>query len=256
MDGKYPVIRIVDGDQELFMESRGNWILTEYIGVGGWNNKDIALVKADGSGEIHNLTNSGYSEGSPQWVLDGKAMIFQSDRAGYRSHGSWGAESDAYIMFFDQEAYDRFRMSKEEIALADEDGKKKKKEDDSDKNDKEKEKEKKIKDLKFDLSDLEYRTIRLTPYSTNLGSTVLSKDGTKLYYIAPHAGSPALWMQDLKEYRNELKMPGIGWGSLDVDDDIKYAYLASGGAIQKLDIENGRLSDIAFEAFTQIVHKN
>ena len=248
MDGKYQY-SYVDGDQDYSWSPDGNWILTEYIGVGGWNNKDIALVKADGSGEIHNLTNSGYSEGSPQWVLDGKAMIFQSDRAGYRSHGSWGAESDAYIMFFDQEAYDRFRMSKEEIALADEDGKKKQKEDDSDKKDKEKEKEKKIKDLKFDLSDLEYRTIRLTPYSTNLGSTVLSKDGTKLYYIAPHAGSPALWMQDLKEYRNELKMPGIGWGSLDVDEDIKYAYLASGGAIQKLDIENGRLSAIAFEAF-------
>lgn len=47
-------------------------------------------------------------------------MVFMSDRAGYRSHGSWGAEDDAYIMFFDLDAYERFRMNKEERALYDE----------------------------------------------------------------------------------------------------------------------------------------
>ena len=57
-------------------------------------------------------------------------MIWESDRAGYRSHGSWGAESDVYIMFFDLEAYERFRLSKEEFALVKE------------KEDKEKEKDK------------------------------------------------------------------------------------------------------------------
>lgn len=48
-------------------------------------------------------------------------MIWSSDRAGYRSHGSWGAQDDTYIMFFDAEAYDKFRLSKEELALIDED---------------------------------------------------------------------------------------------------------------------------------------
>ena len=47
-------------------------------------------------------------------------MIWTSDRAGYRSHGSWGSEDDTYIMFFDAEAYDRFLMSKEETALVEE----------------------------------------------------------------------------------------------------------------------------------------
>ena len=46
-----------------------------------------------------------------------KSYAIFSDRAGYRSHGSWGAESDAYLMFFDLDAYDRFRMSKEEREL-------------------------------------------------------------------------------------------------------------------------------------------
>ena len=37
-----------------------------YIGNGGWNNQDIALVKADGK-EVHNLTNSGYSDSNGKW---------------------------------------------------------------------------------------------------------------------------------------------------------------------------------------------
>lgn len=47
-------------------------------------------------------------------------MIWNSDRAGYRSHGSWGSEDDTYIMFFDVDAYNRFLMSKEDIALLEE----------------------------------------------------------------------------------------------------------------------------------------
>ena len=43
------------------------------------------------SGEITNLTRSGYSDGSFRWALGGKAMTWESDKDGYRSHGSWGA---------------------------------------------------------------------------------------------------------------------------------------------------------------------
>ena len=78
------------------------------------------MVNASGNGEIHNLTQSGYNDSNAKWVLGGKAMIWESDRAGYRSHGSWGAESDIYIMFFDLDAYDRFRLNKEELALVEE----------------------------------------------------------------------------------------------------------------------------------------
>ena len=123
MDGKF-VYSYSDGDIDFTWSPDSKWLLSSYIGVGGWNNSDIALVNASGNGEIHNLTESGYNESNAKWVLDGKAMLFCSDRAGYRSHGSWGAEYDAYLMFFDLEAYERFRMSKEERALAKEEGRK------------------------------------------------------------------------------------------------------------------------------------
>ena len=116
LDGKYNY-SYSDGDQWYRWAPDSKWIVAKYISVGGWNNTDVALIKADGSGEITNLTESGYSDSNPRFVQDGKAMLWFSDRAGYRSHGSWGAHIDAYIMFFDSEAYDKFRMSNEELEL-------------------------------------------------------------------------------------------------------------------------------------------
>ena len=262
MDGKYQY-SYVDGDQTFAWSPDGKWLLSEYIGTGGWNNKDIALVKADGSGEIHNLTNSGYSEGSPRWVLGGKAMLFQSDRAGYRSHGSWGAESDVYITFFDREAYDRFRMNKEELALLEEKEKAEKEEKEKaeaeSRKDKKKDKKKsssdnkkdenEVKDLKFDLSSIHEWTIRLTPYSASIGDAVLNKKGDKLYYIAPHEGKPALWEQDLKEYSNKLKLQDMSWTYLDLSKDMEEAFFTAGGQIKKLKFSEGKISGISFEAF-------
>ena len=119
MDAKYQY-SYADGDQWFQWSPDSKWILSDFIGIGGWNNKDVVLLKADGKGEMVNLTESGYSDTNAKWVLGGKAMIWNSDRSGYRSHGSWGSESDTYIMFFDAEAYDRFLMSKEETALVEE----------------------------------------------------------------------------------------------------------------------------------------
>lgn len=129
-------------------------------------------------------------------VLDGKAMIWSSDRAGYRSHGSWGAEDDIYIMFFDGEAYDKFRLTKEEQALLDDEKEDKDKDkDDKDKDskknkDKDKDSDKKkdekddkpVEPLKFDLANRKDRIMRLTVNSSFLGDAVLTPKGDKLYY--------------------------------------------------------------------------
>ena len=61
MDGKLEY-SYSDGDQWYQWSPDSRWILTNYIGIGGWNNKDVALVNASGNGEIHNLTQSGYND--------------------------------------------------------------------------------------------------------------------------------------------------------------------------------------------------
>lgn len=77
---------------------------------------DIGLVSAQG-GEITNLTNSGYTSTSPQWVLDGNAILFTTERYGMRAHASWGSLNDAMLVFMNQDAYDKFRLSKEDYEL-------------------------------------------------------------------------------------------------------------------------------------------
>ncbi|MCM1531489.1 MAG: S41 family peptidase [Bacteroides sp.] len=249
MDGKYEY-SYTDGDQDFCWSPDGKWILTGYIGTGGWNHKDLALVKADGSGEIHNLTNSGYSEGNGKFVLGGKAMLFESDRSGYRSHGSWGAEGDAYIMFFDKQAFEDFLKNKEERALAEERAKDAKKEDK--KEDKKSDKDsadakKKVEDLKFDFDYLEDRTLRLTSSSDMLGDIALSPKGDKLYYLAPHNGKIALWEKDLVEQKTELKIPGIGYGQFHMTDDGEI-FLLAGGGIKKVKAGAGSADNIEYEA--------
>lgn len=257
MDGKYEY-SYSDGDQWYQWSPDSKWILTNYIGIGGWNNKDVALVNASGNGEIHNLTESGYNDTYAKWVLDGKAMIWESDRAGYRSHGSWGAESDIYIMFFDLDAYDRFRMSKEELALAEEAEKKDKdKEKDADKADKKdkkkdakKDEEKKdVKPLTFDLENCKDRVIRLTVNSSRLGDAVLTPKGDKLYYQAAFESGYDLWEQDLKENKTKIVLKGVGGGALLPDKEGENLFLCSGGGIKKVTVSGGDTKSVDFEAF-------
>lgn len=251
LEGKY-VYSYSDGDIWFEWSPDSKWLLAPYLGYGGWNSLDVALIKADGKGEIHNLTESGYSDGGARWALGGKAMIFSSDRAGYRSHGSWGSESDVYIMFFDLDAYDRFRMNKEERQLAKEaldEEKKAKGDGDSTKLKvtlKEKKNDKKT--LEFDLENCRDRIVRLTVNSSRLGDAILSPGGDTLYYQAMFEGGFDLWKHDLKENKTEIVMKNVGGGELSADKNFKNLYLCTGGAIKQIDLAKGNAKNIAFDA--------
>lgn len=253
MDGKFQY-SYSDGDLWFQWSPDSKWLLSNYIGHGGWNNSDIALVPADGSQKITNLTNSGYNDNNGRWVLGGKAMLFMSDRAGYRSHGSWGAEDDAYIMFFDLDAYERFRMGKEERALYDEAHKKekadttkkkkpliklgKKKKDDKKKDE--------AKPLKFDLANCRDRVIRLTVNSSHMADAILSPGGDTLYYQAKFEGGYDLWKHDLVENKTEIVMKNVGYG-LEADKDFKNLYVYNNG-IKQIDLAKNSQKGIDFEA--------
>ena len=262
MDAKYQY-SYSDGDQWYQWSPDGKWILADFIGVGGWNNKDVVLLHADGKGEMVNLTESGYTDGRAKWVLGGKAMIWRSDRAGYRSHGSWGAEFDTYIMFFDADAYDRFLMNKEDLALLEEAEKVKKEEKDKEdkketkkKGDKQEsgkkddtEKDKKAEPLKLDLENRFDRIVRLTVNSSRMGDALLTPKGDALYYLAAFEGGFDLWKHDLKENTTSIFLKGVGGGALQPDKEGKNIYLCSGGGMKKIEIGGGKTTQIGFEAF-------
>ena len=235
-----------DGDIWFSWSPDSRWLLMPYMGNAGWGNPDISLVDASGKKAPFNLTQSGYNDNGAKWVLKGKAMLFFSDRAGYRSHGSWGAESDAYLMFFDLDAYDRFRMSKEEREMLNEAEKDKKKEDKDTKDD-EKKKEN-IKPLQFDLENCRDRVVRITVNSSQLGDAVLNPEGDVLYYQAAFEGGYDLWKHDLKEGKTQIVMKEVGGGSLEADKDFKNLYLCVRNGIKKVDLAKQSSSNISFEA--------
>ena len=252
MDGKF-VYSYSDGDIDFTWSPDSKWLLSSYIGVGGWNNSDIALVNASGNGEIHNLTESGYNESNAKWVLDGKAMLFCSDRAGYRSHGSWGAEYDAYLMFFDLEAYERFRMNKEERALAKEnmtekEKKKEEKKEEKEKKEMEKPEAKEIEPLKFDLENCRDRIERLTVTPSFLGDILLDKDGENIYYNVAFEKGMDLWHRDLMTGNTELLIKNVGNGEMMFDKSYKEIYLAADGGIKKVTPQSKAVKNIEFEA--------
>ena len=257
LDGKYNY-SYSDGDIWFEWSPDSKWLMCSYIGNGGWNNTDIAVVKADGK-EVHNITDSGYSDSNGKWVLGGKAILFESDRAGYRSHGSWGAEYDAYLMFLYLEAYDRFRMSKEELELAeankDEKEKKADEKEEKKKENKKKKEEKtgkievdKVKPLELDFENCRDRVVRLTVNSSNMGDAIIDSKGEKVYYQAAFEGGYDLWCHDLKEGSTTLMMKGIGGGGFVADKDIKNLFLCNGSSIKKIDLGSKATTNIDFEA--------
>ncbi|MDD6151654.1 MAG: S41 family peptidase [Bacteroidales bacterium] len=233
-----------DGDLDFAWSPDSRYILTDYGAQGGWNNSDIALIDIE-KGTVTNLTCSGYSDGGFRWALGGKAMTWTSDKAGYRSHGSWGAERDIYIMFFDRQAYTDFLRNendtKIEKAVSASD---KKKSDSKDKDKKDSTKVEKVKPLELDLENLEDRTIRLTSNSGRLGGHILSPDGEKLYYVASGLKGSELLCMEVKS--RSIKVVSSGIGGFVASPDGKSIYFSSLFGISKMDLASGKRTSISF----------
>lgn len=256
MEGKYEY-SYVDGDQSFQWSPDSRYLLSGYIGNGGWNNKDIALIDAAGKKPVVNLTESGYSDTDPCWVLGGKAMLWKSDRAGYRSHGSWGAEKDYYLMFFDLDAYEHFHMNKEELAMEALAKEEQKKQQENQKKKNEKEKSQSTtseadtteakKQLNLDLENRFDRIVRLTVNSSRLGDGVLTPKGDKFYYQAAFESGYDLWEHDLKENQTRILSKKAGGGALHLDRKGEYIFTTNNG-IKKINAKNGATTDVKFEA--------
>ncbi len=234
-----------DGDQSFAWSPDSGYLLCNWQGDGGWNNEDVALIDVE-TGEITDLTQSGYSDGGFRWALKGKAMTWTSDKAGYRSHGSWGAERDIYIMFFDGKRYAEFNKDKEDRAIEDmlKSDKDKKKEEKKEKKDSAKA-EKKTEKLILDLENREDRIVKLTQFSGRLGDHYLTQDGKKLYYMVRLEKSTDLCCLDLEDNSVRVVSKGV-YGSLYPTADDKYMFLLTGSGVSKISTASGSKESIAF----------
>lgn len=237
-----------DGDQYFRWSPDGKWILAEYSPL--MSNSEVVLIQADGKGTMYNLTASGYGDSRPAWVNGGKQMLWFSDRDGLRSYANSGnRQADVYSMFFTRDAWDRFRLSKEDYALLKEmEDKAKEKE----KKDKEKEDpKKKVQEVKKDTSlvidwdGIRERKAKLTIHSSSLSDAVLSKDGEKLYYLARFEKGLNLWSTNLrtKETKMELALDASS-ASLQWDKQMKSLFLLADGKISKINPEGWKKESV------------
>jgi len=231
-----------DGDQYCTWSPDSKWI-TFNSAEGRWGTSEVAIMKADGSGQRKNLTQSGFFDGAAQWAFGGKALLWVTDRDGKKPLAYQGArEVDVYAMFFDQDAYDRFKLTKDEFGLLKE------------KEEKDKEAAKKDTSLKIapptknwdpSFEGLDNRKLRLTINSGNISGYKLSPDGEKLYFAARMEKGYDLWQTNprTKETKLIAKLDG-GPAGLDISNDGKSLFVVSDGKIVKVDSESGKVAPV------------
>ena len=229
------------------------WIVSEVIDRKHDPYSDIALINV-ADGKVTNLTNTGYFASNARWALDGNAILFISDRYGMRNHASWGSQYDAMMVFLNQDAYDRFRLSEEDYALRKELDKKNKK-DDKKKDDKESKEEKdSVKPIEVELDGIADRTVRLTPSSVAMRDAIVSKDGENLYYLMSAPNGVQLWKMNLRKEDDHKMLTKVnGVGGFAPADDGKSIFLL-GRNIQKLDPKSDKLTSVSYSSSKTLDH--
>lgn len=246
-----------DGGFSYAWSPDGKWFALEIIGNGHDPYSDVAIVSANG-GEVVNITGSGYFSNNPRWTQDGNAIVFETDRYGMRSHASWGSLMDVMMVFMNQDALDKYRLSKEDYELNKELEKQQKK-DKEDKESKDKKKDKKDskkkddkkkedskKDIVIELDGICDRIVRLTRNSSDIYDAITDGDVENLYYTRAGDNGIEVMKIDLRK-REESKVGSSRATSFDCDKDGKTLFLLGGNGMSKLGA-GGKMTPITYNA--------
>jgi len=240
LPGKYNY-SYADGDQHYQWSPDGRWFLVHFLSEGRWS-YESGLISAGGDGELINLTRSGFEDYVPRWSLDGTAMTWFSNKYG---------QGDVLGMFFTKDAYDKFRLSKEEYELLQEREKRaKNKSQEADtvkKAGKNKKDEKKP--LKIELDQIRNRILRLTINSSDLNDWVMSGEGDKLYYLSRFEKGYDLWVHDFRKKETKLLVKlGGKRSSLQISKDGKHLFVFSDGRITRITLAGNQRKAISYSA--------
>lgn len=247
-----------DGDQTFNWSPDSKYILVTYLQDGNWH-EQLGLIDVSGKEPMLELTQNGFSNGGPKFQMNGKMILWFSNRDGMKNVASHGSQQDAYGLFLDQNAFDLFKMKKADYELWKEQ---------KEKSDKEKEKAKesestakkgktekvdttkKTEPIKIDLPGLADRQVRLTENSSFLHDAFMDPKGEKLYYFAPNEDGVNLYVRDFKEHENKILIPlkANGFWGATMDKDGKNIFAIIDGRLTRLDLEKGEQKNIPFKA--------
>ena len=216
------------------------WFTIQYTANRHHPYTNIGLVSAQG-GAVTNLTNSGYTNTSPKWVLGGDAIMFKTERYGMRNHASWGSMNDVMLVFTNRKAQDKFCLSDDDFKLLQEEEKSKKKEAKTDSLKKE------VKDMVVELKGIEDRILRLTPNSSALGDAVLDNEGEKLYYLTSFEKGYDLWSMNCRTKETKIELKEVGRAEMYFDKEGKTLFLL-GRVMQKYVPASSKKTAVTFSA--------
>lgn len=237
-----------DGDQYFQWSPDSKWLLIEFMQYNRWN-YDIGLIKASGEGEVINLSKSGYNNGRAKFGMKGEMVYWENDKFGYRSHGSWGSESDVRAIFLTEDAFQKFNLSKADYDLWKEKQEDNKKDKEEEKDKKGKDEKEEIQDLKIEMDGLYDREKKLTIHSSFLADFLIDEKGENLYYLTRFEKGYDLWKTNFKENETKLlaKLGGT-FSSLEFDKDEKHIFLNNNGSLMKISLADGKPNPIAFSS--------
>lgn len=249
-----------NGGFEYSWSPDGKWIVMELTNNGHEPYCDIAIVNTTGTPKITNITMSSYFDMQPKWVLGGNAIAFLSDRYGMRNHASWGSLNDVMFVFMNQDAHDKYVLSKEDYELRKElekqqkerkqksDGKKKDKKwkKDSDADD---DADEDVKDIVVELDGIRDRIVRVTPNSSDIADFLITKDGEELYYLSAFEQGYDLWSMNLrKKDAGIVDKLDAGMLSLETDKDGDNLFLLGPDKLSKMSFSSKSIKPITYSA--------
>jgi tricorn protease len=254
-----------DGDQWFDWSPDGKWFLVNFLTPERWTSQ-VGLVDAGGQQQLTNLTKSGYDNVLPHWMMDGKSMIWWSDK--YGLHGDGGSaksQQDIYEMFFTQQAYDRTKLSKAEYDILTESEGEEKKKKEAGKKAENKEEDanapKKIEPLTIDLNNIEDRIDRLTLGSAQIVDGLLTGDGETLLYLAKSEKGYELWSLKLREselkrlWENESPKAPMrdvpNAAMIRLDKEGKNVFVLAAGRITKVSVADGKAEPAKLNALKE-----
>jgi len=211
----------------------GKWFAIAFTGNRHDPYSDIGLVSAEGGKPVVNLTNNGYFNNNPRWVMGGNAILFGSDRYGMRNHASWGSLSDVMIVFLNPESFDRARLNKEEYELLEESEKRAAKEAPATGKKDSETAGAAVEPIQIDLRNVEDRIVRLTPASSSLSDAIIDKKNEKLFYVCAFDGRYDLRQLDLRSGDTKVIQKNCGSASLQWDGGMKDLFVL-GSRLYKL----------------------
>ena len=240
-----------DGDIIFDWSADSKSIIADYAARGRLFIPNIGIVPADGSAQPVDISHSGYTDATPSWGRGGDVVIWSSARYGQRDHGSWGREFDIMAAFLNQDAYDKFSMSKEEYELAQE----LKKENEKEKGDDKKENADDVEpeSIEIQWEGLDDRTVRLTKNSADITQAYLLKDASKLYYLKADANGSELWERDFREDGTKMIKKFGPDTSFEFAADEKSVFFLSGGSLSHAKVDSlEKTESIAFNAVMEL----